>query len=95
MVESIVKCEACRREGTRSTVTASAAATTTVGGGGGPFWDEEGFYHRHDPNSTVQTFSCSNGHSWRATTYPKCSNDRCHWRAGLDTVEWLNVGEDE
>jgi len=41
-----------------------------------PFYDEEGKYHDHDPNSSSTSYSCSNGHTWAESSRSSCW---CGW----------------
>ena len=36
------------------------------------YYDEQGKWHRHDPNGMTKSYSCSNGHKWAETTYSNC-----------------------
>ena len=36
------------------------------------FYDEDGNYHNHDPNTTTTHYSCSNGHTWVGRVQNKC-----------------------
>lgn len=64
-------CTKCRDEGKTSKVY-SEGGTSTLLGGGGPYWDEEGVYHNHDPNTRTIGFHCSNGHTWVTKSKPSC-----------------------
>lgn len=36
------------------------------------YFDEQGTYHLHDPNTISREFSCSNGHRWQEQTVRSC-----------------------
>jgi hypothetical protein len=38
------------------------------------YYDEEGKYHRHDPNSSWSNASCSNGHRFFVRSSSRCNN---------------------
>jgi hypothetical protein len=68
-----MRCPTCEAAGQKSRVYPGMTSTTCMGSQ--RYWDEEGVYHCHDPNTTSQRFSCSNGHVWgKSTTYecPGC-----------------------
>lgn len=57
-----MKCPTCIENDQTSTVTSHGSTTTLM-----PihrYWDDYGNYHYHDPNTTTENLSCSNGHSW-------------------------------
>ena len=64
------RCPGCQQLGQRSRVTATSSTTTLLGVHA--FWDEDGCRHRHDPNRTTTTFTCSQGHDWAETERPRC-----------------------
>ena len=41
-----------------------------------PFYDSEGRYHSHDSNRRTTSYTCSNGHRWRAEDNGSCW---CGW----------------
>lgn len=51
-----------------------------------PYYDHNGSYHNHDPNSTTSTYVCEYGHQWSIKTYNKCS---CGWSGGETIVDVL------
>jgi len=55
-------CPGCVEEGLKSTVSHETRAHYLMAWR--PYWDEEGDYHVHDPNSHASWFRCSNGHVW-------------------------------
>jgi hypothetical protein len=67
-------CPKCKEEGKRSTVQPGFSSTTAMGYA--PYYDEEGRFHRHDPNVTTTEYTCSNGHTWKDKTKPSC---HCGW----------------
>lgn len=72
-----MKCPTCVASGERSTVTPGYSVVTAMFANS--FYDEDGQYHRHDPNSRTTSFGCSNGHEWADSTFPKCRIGGCSW----------------
>lgn len=66
-----MKCPDCVSEDRESRVFALGASTTLLGGTS-TFWDEDGFKHHHDPNTTTWSFKCSNGHIWHEKSKYSC-----------------------
>lgn len=69
-----MKCPECEASGQRSTVTPGVMSITAMMYH--EFYDEDGMYHRHDPNTRSESFTCSNGHSWVRQSKGSC---RCGW----------------
>ena len=44
-----------------------------------PFYDEEGEYHRHDPNTRSFEYECSNGHIFKIRKPVECPNESCDY----------------
>lgn len=65
-----MKCPMCEEEEQRSTVTIGAVFSTCMYNA--PFYDEDGRYHNHDPNSSTQHFSCSRGHDFSKSLTSPC-----------------------
>ena len=59
-------CPQCEAAGERSRVYSGGTEVTLLDAH--PYWDEDGVFVNNDPNTRTQSFSCSNGHNWRATT---------------------------
>jgi len=68
-------CPQCAQEGERSKVWAGASMGTAIYCQ--PYYDEDGVYHRHDPNTTTISYHCSRGHTWTKRTGKGCPN--CSW----------------
>lgn len=64
-------CEYCRVKGKESRVIISPDWVTLVYSP--PFYDEEGRFHNHDPNSATAYYSCTNGHCWRGPLQRACT----------------------
>ena len=58
-----MKCERCVKEGKRSTVRVEDYTRTLLAVDS--YYDEDGFGHSHDPNTSTTTYRCSNGHTWK------------------------------
>lgn len=83
-----MKCEKCVAAGLKSTVYAPRGGFTTCMGWSA-FYDEDGVYHRHDPNAHSETWQCSNGHRWNRTYYDLCSAPQCGWNEGrAEKITW-------
>lgn len=65
-----MKCEECVAEGERSTVTSLGGMSTLMGFR--PYYDEDGNYHVHDPNTTTSGYRCSRGHQFVESTLSPC-----------------------
>ena len=65
-----MKCPECVKNNQKSTMSVGASMTTLMYSA--PFYDEEGRYHSHNPNTTTTEYSCSNGHRWSESVKPKC-----------------------
>lgn len=60
-----MKCPQCAAEGERSKVYPGMTTTTCMAVSS--WYDEDGNYHRHNPNTTTTHYSCSRGHEWTET----------------------------
>lgn len=69
-----MKCPECVEAGLRSTVRDQGGMVTLVGYH--PYYDEDGLYHSHDPNTRTTIFVCSNKHSWIVKSKSPCPNCR-------------------
>lgn len=67
------RCPTCRAENRKSKVYPGACSSTLLGFT--PFYDEEGRYHYHNPNTSNCSFQCSNGHQWNESEVAKCHYD--------------------
>lgn len=57
-----MKCLKCIEEGLKSKIYVGASTTTAMADQ--QYFDENGDYHKHDPNVTKTGYQCSNGHKW-------------------------------
>jgi len=48
------------------------------------YYDEQGNYHRHNPDITIESFTCSKGHSWKERWSVKCSS--CDFQVQLREI---------
>jgi hypothetical protein len=55
-----------------------------------PFYDEDGRYHRHDPNRRRAHYSCSHGHHFVIKSRPSCPCEGCNF-GGEHEVEEVEV----
>lgn len=65
-----MKCERCVEFGLKSTIRIGPSSTTLMGSS--PFYDEDGHYHDHDPNTTRTEYVCSQGHTTVKESKIKC-----------------------
>lgn len=63
-------CEECSKEGKTSNVYVESCSSTLLYSP--PFYDEQGRYHDHDPNTVTTLYHCSNGHNFAHRSKPKC-----------------------
>jgi hypothetical protein len=78
-------CQKCKAEGKKSRVNVPMGGFSTCMAWQN-YYDEDGKYHHHDPNSHSSTYSCSEGHRWHVTTYSQCFS--CDFNEGRDTVTY-------
>lgn len=84
-----MRCPVCVEQGLTSVVHVPQGGYSTLMAGVS-YYDKEGAYHHHDPNSHTATYSCSNGHRWRRVTYNRCLN--CDYNEERDSI--LVLAED-
>lgn len=65
-----MKCPTCVEEGNKSIVSVGGSITTAMASH--QFYDENGKYHLHDPNTSSTQYRCSNGHDWTESSKNKC-----------------------
>lgn len=63
-------CPECQAAGKKSIITCHGGSATAMYAP--PFYDKEGRYHQHDPNTYTQNYTCSEGHEWAESSRPKC-----------------------
>jgi hypothetical protein len=70
----------CVNDEKRSTVTVGPTDSTLMHAA--PYYDEEGQYHLHDPNTLTTTYRCSRGHTWITRGMVPCPTcgDKWHTR---------------
>lgn len=66
-----MKCPVCEGEGQTSKVYPDGFGSTTAMLGE-TYWDEEGVWHSHDPNTSSEGYSCSRGHIWTVVQQQAC-----------------------
>jgi hypothetical protein len=76
-------CEKCKAEGQTSTVYVNPWGTATLMADM-PYYDEQGNYHRHDPNWHGNEGHCSRGHRFARSYLPKCPS--CDY--GEEKITW-------
>ena len=77
-------CPTCQKEKRTSTVReVEVCAVNLVYYIVDRFWDSEGRYHVHNPETHSFPYECSNGHTW-AEDYP-CPSCWCGWPNGPRT----------
>ena len=65
-----MKCPECVKEGKQSNIYLLALPVTDMATH--QYYDKDGDYHFHDPNTRATGYDCSNGHSWSEGQKPKC-----------------------
>lgn len=71
-----MKCPVCESQGLKSKVYGGDSCISTCMGFQS-FYDEEGRYHRHDPNSHFSPMHCSNGHKFGVSASSRCGVEGC------------------
>jgi hypothetical protein len=79
-----MKCEECVEAGEKSRVTGGGGSRTLMGHS--PYYDEDGIYHNHDPNTMTSSYSCSNGHRWVTKGKGRCPADGCDHGGVFETI---------
>ena len=73
-----MKCPVCVRDGERSRVqNDGAGSTTTMSMSDESYYDEDGAYHRHNPNISLYRYKCSNGHKFTWKYRSGCNVGDC------------------
>jgi hypothetical protein len=67
-----MKCPICKEKDLKSKVYSKGSSTTLMGYSS--YYDEEGVYHNHDPNTHTSYYNCSEGHEWIEKYKSKCSS---------------------
>lgn len=67
-----MKCIKCVEQGLKSKLYNLGSSITLMGWS--PYFDEEGIYHNHNPNTRTTTYECSNGHYFNVAGHDKCPN---------------------
>ena len=84
-----MKCQKCVNAGLKSIVYAHNALQLTLMAFQ-PFYNEDGIYHCHDPNTHSESWSCSNGHGWFRKWQNACPAPNCGWNdTRRDQIVWL------
>lgn len=73
-----MKCPVCQEKGLKSNVYPGGGQSTLMGFT--PYYDEEGNYHIHDPNTITFSYSCSLGHKWKEVSKKECPS--CEYGEG-------------
>lgn len=63
-------CPECEKTGQKSKVYGGFGLTTAMFSPG--YYDEDGNYHHHDPNTTTSKYNCSNGHDFTVVSHKLC-----------------------
>lgn len=69
-----MRCPECAEAGRRSRVFPLGGTRTLMHAR--PFYDEDGKFHHHDPNTDTQSYRCSEGHEWQESSKGSCW---CGW----------------
>lgn len=71
-----MKCPFCEKEDKKSELESHGSSTTALGGYR-TYYDEDGNYHHHDPNTILTTYTCSQGHKFGVRKARRCPNPDC------------------
>ena len=69
-------CKQCKAEDKTSRVMVLYSSTTAMACT--PYYDEQGFYHKHDPNRIATYYACTNGHKFHKYDFIACPS--CDYR---------------
>ncbi len=72
-----MKCPECQTEGEKSRVFLRGSRTTAAHHW--PYYDEDGIYHDHDPNTVTSAYHCSRKHSWETKSKRPCPAEGCDY----------------
>lgn len=67
-----MKCPQCVTNNETSRCFSAQAAVNTVAMTWSEYWDEDGIFHRHDPNWLIRSYHCSRGHCWTVKARHPC-----------------------
>jgi hypothetical protein len=70
-------CPECKKEGLKSTIMLGGGSSTLMGYN--PYFDEEGVYHKHNPNSFCCSWMCSNKHTGTTSIGNPCPAPNCNY----------------
>ena len=86
----MTRCPICHRQGTPSRAYIKSTETTLMCKEA--YFDETGVWHSHDPNRTMRSLRCGNGHEWQEISYrDPCPEQRCEWNEGLKPVHVVEI----
>lgn len=75
-----LKCPQCIESGQRSKVYDQGGSTWAMGWS--PYYDEDGQYHAHNPNSVQVAYKCTNDHTFQRVYEKPCPNENCEYGKG-------------
>ena len=81
-------CDKCWQQGLKSKVYVGGSSATCMSGS--TYYDEEGFFHRHDPNWSTAIYRCDNGHRWQVKVRQGCENWQHCGVKPQEQVTWLD-----
>ena len=70
-------CPQCKKQGLKSKVFNESSFSTAMAGPS--YYDEDGNYHYHSPNTTTTNYYCSYNHRWTEKTKKPCPNKNCNY----------------
>jgi hypothetical protein len=82
MVKVCPECKKNKKEKKNSQISIQGVSSTFLGNL--DFYDNNGKYHRHNPNEYVTYYACSNGHKWAEKYRYSCW---CGWPENLKKKE--------
>lgn len=78
-----MKCPKCVEAGMPGVLHRAPGGISTALGSG-TYYDEDGHFHRHDPNWSMQDYWCEHGHGFAVSARSKCPS--CDYGSEPDEV---------
>lgn len=79
-----MKCPTCVNQNKTSKIFLSKPQLQKPDGDIEHYYDEDGNYHIHDETMVVQTYSCTNNHSWSVKSFHKCPVKTCEFNDKIE-----------
>lgn len=82
-----MKCGRCVEQGLKSRLHSHGGTKTLMGWS--PYYDEDGVFHKHDPNLMTKYYQCSNGHRMVVKDCAQCPTEGCDYGRDSEEVIFL------